>query len=81
MSNVIDFLERLGQDADLRHASGSELADALAAARIDGAVRDSILRRDESRGLEALVGAKPNVCCGIAAPTCLDDEVNMHNVA
>ena len=35
MSNVIDFLERLGQDAQLRHATGIELEQALTRAGIE----------------------------------------------
>lgn len=50
MSNVIDFLQRLGQDADLRHAPRTALELALAEAGIDPA-------------LEALLGgANTNVC-------------------
>jgi hypothetical protein len=67
MSNVIDFLERLGKDAHLRHASDGELEQALIGAQIDPAVREAILLRDQ-RQLEALLGATTNVCCVIYAP-------------
>jgi hypothetical protein len=67
MSNVIDLLERLGQDAQLRHASDGELEQALIRAQVDPAVRDAILMRDQ-RQLEALLGANANVCCMIATP-------------
>jgi hypothetical protein len=73
MSKVIDFLERLGKDAQLRHASDSELEQALAHAQIDPAVREAILLRDQRR-LEALLGASPNVCCMILAPAREEDE-------
>ena len=39
MSNVIDFLERLGKDAHLRHASDAQLEQALISAQIDPAIR------------------------------------------
>ena len=67
MSNVIDFLERLGNDAQLRHASDSALEQALINAQIDPAVREAILLRDQRR-LESLLGATTNVCCVIYAP-------------
>ena len=67
MSNVIDLLERLGQDAQLRHASDGELEQVLIRAQVDPAVRDAILMRDQ-RQLEALLGANANVCCMIATP-------------
>ena len=67
MSNVIDFLERLGNDAQLRHASDSALEQALINAQIDPAVREAILLRDQRR-LETLLGATTNVCCVIYAP-------------
>jgi hypothetical protein len=67
MSNVIDFLERLGKDAHLRHASDDKLEQALIGAQIDPAVREAILLRDQ-RQLENLLGATTNVCCVIYAP-------------
>lgn len=67
MSKVIDLLERLGKDAQLRHASDNEIERALLGAGIDPAIRDAILRRDQ-RELEMLLGASANVCCMIATP-------------
>ena len=67
MSNVIDLLERLGKDAQLRHASDGELEQAMIRAQIDPAVRAAILLRDQRR-LEELLGADANVCCMIAVP-------------
>jgi hypothetical protein len=67
MSNVIDFLERLGRDAQLRHADDRELEQVMINAQIDPAVRAAILVRDQSQ-LEALLGAHANVCCMIATP-------------
>lgn len=62
MGNVIDFLERLGQDAQLRYATGSQVEEALEQAQIDPAIRAAILAADPRR-LEALLGAQANVCC------------------
>lgn len=73
MSNVIDFLERLGTDAKLRNASDAELEQALVNAQIDPEVRAAILMRDQQR-LESLLGASSNVCCMIFTPAREDDD-------
>ena len=65
MSNVIDFLQRLGQDADLRHAPRIALELALAEADIDPALREALLGTDQ-RKLESLLGADTNVCAMIS---------------
>ena len=70
MSNVINLLERLGADADLRHASAEAVDEALRAAGIDPALRLAIVGKDQG-GLERLLGADTNVCCLINSP---DDE-------
>lgn len=62
MSNVIDFLERLGQDAELRSATGDEIEAALLNAGIEPRLRPAILG-DDRCALEALLGADSNVCC------------------
>jgi hypothetical protein len=64
MFDVIDFLERMGQDAQLRHASQDEVGLALAGAEIDPELRVAILARDE-QGLQALLGQDP-FCCLIS---------------
>jgi hypothetical protein len=61
MSDVIDFLEKWGQDAQLRHATSTELVQALAGAQIDPFVRKALVAADR-RHLEFLVGAQQNVC-------------------
>jgi len=60
--NVIDFLERFGQDAGLRYASGDVVAEALQQAGIEPALRAAILAKDQ-RALQALLGSDTNVCC------------------
>jgi len=65
VSNVIDFLQRLGQDADLRHAPRTALELALAETGIDPALREALLGADQ-RKLESLLGADTNVCAMIS---------------
>jgi len=60
--NVIDFLERFGQDAGLRYASGDVVAEALQQAGIEPALQAAILAKDQ-RTLQALLGSDTNVCC------------------
>lgn len=48
MSNVIDFLERMGADAGLRAADAESLARELAAADVDEDAANAILARDAS---------------------------------
>jgi hypothetical protein len=74
MSNVIDFLERLGQDAQLRYATNAEIEQALAGAQIDPAVRAAILGEDQLQ-LEALLGAATNVCCMVHPAEEEDDDL------
>ncbi len=64
MLHLIDFLERCGQDADLRHASADVVDEALRGIGIDPALRTAILNKDQ-RTLEALLGVRTNVCCMI----------------
>jgi hypothetical protein len=64
VSNVIDFLERLGQDAGLRHATDEAVTEALRNAGIEPALQAAILDKDQHE-LEALLGADTNVCCMI----------------
>jgi len=72
MSNIVDFLERLGRDAHLRHAAVSEVEQALEQAQVDPAVQAAILANDRG-ALEALLGAQTNVCC-LIRPGEEDDE-------
>jgi hypothetical protein len=67
VSEVIEFLERLGSDARLRYANHDEVAHALAEAGIQDPARATILRGDRPT-LESLLDAKPNVFCGVVVP-------------
>lgn len=64
MSNVIDFLERMGQDSELRYANTSVLALTLANTAIDPVFRSAIAS-GSSRQLERSLGAASNVCAVI----------------
>ena len=86
MTNVIAFLETMGQDAELRHAGRSELYRELTDRQVDADAQWAILRGDSER-LEALLGAPMITCCGIQPgkedeeeeeePSRDDDEISM----
>jgi len=88
MSKVIEFLETLGQDARLRHATGSELQSALTCEEIAPELQAAILRSDRNH-LDALLGARTNVVCGVfpgkeddddkKGPAPDDDEVTLQS--
>jgi hypothetical protein len=67
MSNVIDFLEKWGQDSQLRHATSAELEQALLRAGIEPAERVAIVGADRCT-LESLLGARSRVVCAVMAP-------------
>src|SRR5205085_6163040 len=73
VSNVIDFLQRLGQDAELRHAPRTALELALGEAGIDPALREALLGADQ-RKLESLLGADTNVCAMISPAKKEEDD-------
>ena len=66
-SNVIDFLEQMGSNAQLRQCTGPGLEEALRQAGIEAPVRAALLDRDQHR-LESLLGANHILCCAINAP-------------
>lgn len=67
MSNVIRFLESIGNDSALRLADTQELQAALHAARIGSQACDAILAGDKAL-LEQLLGASSIVCCAVLGP-------------
>lgn len=71
MSNVMDFLERMGQDAQLRHASSNYLQATLAESQIDSELQTAILSKDQPQ-LEALLG-QGNFCC-VQCPSREDED-------
>jgi len=62
VSNIIDFLERFGRDAELRSATSELVGQALQEAGVEPACRVAILHKDRE-ALEALLRADSNVCC------------------
>jgi hypothetical protein len=71
MSDVIDFLERMGQDSQLRHGSQDEVELALASAEIAPELQSAILAKDQTR-LETLLGQAP--LCVVLWPGEEEDE-------
>jgi hypothetical protein len=67
MADVIDFLERMGQDAALRHASEAVLEQAMRDAQMAPRQRAALLSGDRAE-IEAAIGADGNVCCAVFAP-------------
>jgi hypothetical protein len=61
MSRAIDFLERLGQDAGLRHAAPEDLQSLLAEAGLQPDVQRTVLASDVDR-LYALLGGAASIC-------------------
>jgi hypothetical protein len=74
MSDVIDFIERLGQDSTLRHAPRRMLDRALSDTQMSPELRAALASRDQ-RLLEELLGADANVCCMVNIPV-EDEEVD-----
>ncbi|HMN45240.1 MAG TPA: hypothetical protein PKE27_11725 [Povalibacter sp.] len=67
MTKLIEFLEKMGGDAQMRTASGEDLVHAMELAGIDAAARE-ILANQDQRGLEELMGASANVFCSLETP-------------
>lgn len=58
MSSVIEFLERLGSDAQLRHAPREDIAKALEESQVDSDLGAAIIARSTS-DLYALLDLRP----------------------
>jgi hypothetical protein len=65
MPDIVDFLERVGQDALLNRASRSELELVLAGVKMDQQVREALIAGDRQR-LEALFDVAP--LCAMLIP-------------
>jgi hypothetical protein len=60
MSSIIDFLERMGADAQLRHASKEDLAKALEESQVDAALGAAIIAHSTSADeIYGLLGLRP----------------------
>lgn len=64
MSNVVNFLECLGRDVDLREADKSALLRTMIDAEIAPQVRVAILAGDRV-ALETLLASRSITCCGV----------------
>lgn len=73
MTDIIDFLEKLGQDSQLRHADSGEIRQALTEAGIDRLAAAAIVAGDESKLAEQLA-ARSDLCCLVYAPRREDEE-------
>ncbi|WP_114824747.1 hypothetical protein [Dyella solisilvae] len=58
MSSVIEFLERMGADARLRHASQEDIAQALEESQVDASLGAAIIARSADE-LYALLDVGP----------------------
>ena len=67
MADVIEFLEQMGRDAQLRHASGAMLEQAMRDAQLSSSARAALLG-GERTDIEAAIGAQGNVSCLVWAP-------------
>jgi hypothetical protein len=67
VSNVVDFLQRAGEDSQLRYAGCGGLEQALAQTNIAAPLREALLKGD-SAGLAALLGSRLDMCGIIYAP-------------
>ena len=64
MSNVIRFLENVGQDSQLRHAKRDELEQALDHAAVGPALRAAILDRDMLE-INSLLDTQNRIYCSV----------------
>ncbi|WP_077445663.1 hypothetical protein [Rhodanobacter sp. C05] len=79
MSNVIDFLEMMGQDAQMRNASRNEVKLALANAQIAPELQTAILAKDQPQ-LETLLRQRVT-CCLLFSNEDQDDESPLEQCA
>jgi hypothetical protein len=70
---IIDFLERMGTDAQLQGATAPELEAALIRAGLTSTSWTVISRLAQGE-LESLLGARSNVCCLVYSPDKEDEE-------
>jgi hypothetical protein len=61
MSNVIDFLEKMGQDAGLRYGARADVGVALGNEDIEPALQELILAGDDVKLTDAL--GQGTMCC------------------
>lgn len=71
MTDVIEFLERMGQDAQLRQGSQDEVELALTSAEVAPELQAAILAKDQKK-LEMLLGQLPH--CAVFLPGKEEEE-------
>ena len=64
MSQLISFLESLGQDARLAKLSGEEYTAAVDSLGLDDQARNALLTRDAG-ALNDLLGGRPTMICAL----------------
>jgi hypothetical protein len=72
MSNLLAFLEAMGQNAEMRHADSRTLYDALNETSVDAEACWAIMRGD-STSLATLLKA-PHITCCVFAPKKNDED-------
>jgi hypothetical protein len=78
MSDIIDFLERMGQDSQLRRAPSAVLEQALRDAGIAPALHAQLSKGDRAE-IQRTLGLPDNVCCMIHVPLQEEQEKRPHN--
>ena len=73
MSNVIEFLERMGSDAGWRGGQVSDVELAIADSTLAPAIKAALLARD-SESLRVLIDGASNLCCLVHNPDDDEDE-------
>jgi hypothetical protein len=73
VSNVVDFLQRAGEDSQLRYAGCGGLEQALAQTNIAPALREALLKGDATR-LAMLLDSQQDMCGYIFAPQDEDEK-------
>lgn len=74
MSNIVDFLENVGQNASLRYASSNEMQRALASSPLDQDAVDAVLAQDLQK-ISSLLKTENIYCkCLLMAGMNDDDE-------
>lgn len=67
MHNVLEVLDSIGRNANLRYAQPLELLAALRKAHVGAHISTAMIEGNRTE-LESLLGATSNVCCAIHAP-------------
>ncbi|MGA7297609.1 MAG: hypothetical protein WBW92_08885 [Rhodanobacteraceae bacterium] len=73
MTNLISFLENLGQNANMRQATKPALYTAMNNAQIDADAQWAVLRGDQDK-LASVLHARRNMVCLIMAPQAYAEE-------